>query len=111
MLLREVGWTVHLIAAAYSNDAEQVSDEFWVAHGSRRGWVLLTRDWRIRYRGRELAARYGGQLYCLADGSLQVADVATRFIAAEPAIRRNAGRGLPGLWVVHDDGRVRRMRQ
>ena len=42
--LRERGFVVHLIADFYGDDAQRVADQTWVDEGSRRGWVLLTKD-------------------------------------------------------------------
>jgi hypothetical protein len=54
--LREAGPVVHLIADFYPDDAQKIEDADWIAEGCRRGWVLLTKDKRIRYRPNELAA-------------------------------------------------------
>ena len=67
--LREAGYVVHLIAEYYPDDAQKIADEDWISEACRRGWVLLTKDRRIRYRARELAALQDGCLFCLADGN------------------------------------------
>lgn len=54
--LRESGWIIHLIADFYQDDATRIPDEEWIAEGCSRGWLLLTKDKRIRYRERELSA-------------------------------------------------------
>jgi uncharacterized protein with PIN domain len=54
--LREAGHVVHLIAEYYPRDAQEVGDAEWIAEGCRRGWILITKDRRIRYRTEELEA-------------------------------------------------------
>ena len=51
--LREAGYVVHLIADHYPDDASDIPDEDWIAEGCSNGWVLLTKDKRIRYRAEE----------------------------------------------------------
>jgi uncharacterized protein with PIN domain len=60
--LREAGYVVHLVADHYPNDADEVPDEDWIAEGCSRGWILLTKDKRIRYRAAELEALQAGHL-------------------------------------------------
>jgi PIN like domain len=50
--LRNHGWIVHLIADHYDGDAEDVADEEWIAEGCSRGWLLLTKDKKIRIERR-----------------------------------------------------------
>lgn len=105
-LLRAEGWTIHLIADHYPDDAQRVPDERWIAEGCRRGWVLLSKDKRIRYRGEELAELHGGRLFCLSNGNLVIEQMVARFFAAEGAIRRAATARESGFWKVYDRGRV-----
>ena len=48
-------------------------DEEWLAEVGRRGWVVLTKDTRIRYRTTELAAlmRSGVTAFVLTSGNLR----------------------------------------
>ena len=68
--LRAAGHVVHLIADYYPRDAQEIGDAEWIAEGCRRGWTLLTKDRRIRYRTDELGALTSGHLFCLADGNV-----------------------------------------
>lgn len=106
--LRDLGHAVHLIADFYPDDAKYVPDEQWIADGCQRGWVLLTKDKRIRYREHELAP-LRGFLFCLANGQGTVADMVAGFSAAMPAILRAVARGDPGYWHIHADGTLRKM--
>ena len=56
--------------------------------GCGRGWTLLTKDRRIRYRTDELRASTSGHLFCLADGNVTLDQIAQRFLDAMPAIHR-----------------------
>lgn len=107
-LLREEGLVVHLIADHYEDDAQNVPDEQWITNGCRRGWVLLTKDKRIRYRTGELAA-LDGHLFCLVGGNATVAEMAGRLVTAVPAITRAVHRHPAGFWHISADGSVRRM--
>ncbi|HWI42009.1 MAG TPA: hypothetical protein VNS81_00210 [Nocardioides sp.] len=105
--LRGAGWAVHLVADSYPDDAQAVGDEEWLAEGCRHGWILLTKDKRIRYRGGELAAMYDGRLFCLANGNLPISEMAHRFLAASASISRGAA-GPPGFWHIYENGRTER---
>jgi len=106
--LRGAGHTVHLIADYYGDDARDVPDEEWIAEGCRRGWILLTKDQRIRYRAEELAA-LDGQLFCLADGNATIDVMASTYFAAMARIERVTPRGRAGFWHVYADGSIRKM--
>jgi len=55
--LREVGCTVHTMWDVYGPGAEQrVADIDWVTESSAKGWVLLSKDQKMRYRTVERAA-------------------------------------------------------
>jgi hypothetical protein len=105
-LLRAEGWLIHLLSDVYPNDAQDIADETWLNDGSRRGWVLLSKDKRIRYRGAELAQLHSGRLFCLANGNLTIDDMVMRFAAASASIQREGAQGHPGFWEVYDGGRV-----
>jgi hypothetical protein len=107
--LRDAGYTVHLIADFYFDDAQQVGDSEWIAEGCQRGWALLTKDQRIRYRTDELAALTNGHLFCLADGNATLDTIAQRFLKAMPAIHRAAYRTSVGFRHVHAGGRITKM--
>ena len=108
-LLRDQGHVVHLVADFYPDDAQAIPDEEWIAEGCERGWVLLTKDKRIRYRAQELAALQNGFLFCLADGNASLDTISGAWTAAIPAISRAVSRGATGFWHVYADGRIKRM--
>lgn len=106
--LREHDIVVHLIADHYEKDAQEVPDEVWIAEGCRRGWVLLTKDKRIRYRAEELSA-LDGQLFCLAGGSATIAEMTERILSAMPAIERAVSAHRTGFWHIYASGSIRLM--
>lgn len=107
--LREHGWIVHRIAEFYGNDAEDIKDEVWIDEGCSRGWILFTKDQRIRYRAPEIGALHGGHLFCLSSGNLGIAEMTARFIAADGAILRAVDSQPVGFWHVYAGGRIQRM--
>src|SRR5680860_935758 len=101
--LRDAGCTVHLIADFYPTDAKDIPDETWIAEGCSRGWVLLTKDQRIRYRAAELASLQEGHLFCLASGNMNMGRGGSS--AARPASWGSATREVlqePGQEAVAD---------
>jgi hypothetical protein len=107
--LREAGYVVHLIADHYPNDADEVPDEHWIAEGSARGWVLLTKDKRIRYRAAELEALQEGHLFCLISGTMDIAAMTEALLAALPRIQRVILDEDGGFWHIYRDGAIKRM--
>lgn len=107
--LRDAGYVVHLIAEHYPNDGSDIPDEHWIAEGCSQGWVLLTKDKRIRYRAAELESLQDGHLFCLVSGTLDVADIARALLDAMPRIERVARDDPFGFWHVYRDGKIRRM--
>jgi len=102
----EARYVVHFIADHYGDDASEIPDEQWIADGCARGWVLLTKDKRIRYRSHEIQALTTGHLFCVADGNITFDEMGRRLLAAVPAIRRAVRRSVRGFWHVHADGRI-----
>jgi hypothetical protein len=107
--LRDQGHVVHLVADFYPDDAQAIPDEEWIAEGCARGWVLLTKDKRIRYRTQELAALQNGFLFCLADGNASLDAISGAWAAAIPAITRAVWRGATGFSHVYAERRIKLM--
>lgn len=97
--LREHG----LIADFYGDDARYVPDETWIAEGCRRGWVLLSKDKRIRRCRSQELSELDGYLFAT------IAETAQRFIIALPAIVRAVGRGDRGFWHFYASGKIAKM--
>lgn len=95
--LTDHGWIVHRIADLFSNDAQEVPDEVWLAAAASNGWVGLTQDaslWKL--------CPSPLPVFCLADGNLGVAAKIEWLLAAEGQIMRLAVKYTPGLWMVKE---------
>jgi hypothetical protein len=107
--LRGLGWLVHTVHDHFPNEGEDASDEEWIAYGVNRGWVMLTKDKRIRYRAEEIGALASGHIVCLSNGQLKRQDAVNRFDAARDAIVRQTSTHPVGFWHVGEDGRLNKM--
>ncbi|MCH8613483.1 hypothetical protein [Arsenicicoccus dermatophilus] len=108
--LRDAGWTVHMLSDVYPRDAQDVPDDTWIRYGCDRGWPLLTKDRRIRYRTEELSALTDGSfLFCLARQDLRMDQMVEAFITARPRIEKAIDRSDAGFWHIYADGTIKRM--
>jgi hypothetical protein len=102
--LRAAGLTVHTMSSVYGAGAEErVPDQEWIEYGGSRGWVLLTKDERIRYRAieREAVARSRARVFCLANQQLRSAEQTAWFLDNIGRIARvAAGRNGPFIYKV-----------
>ena len=107
--LRAAGHVIHLISDRYPEDASRIPDEEWIAEGCANGWVLLTKDKRIRYRAAELEALQEGHLFCLVSGNMGINEMAEALLRALPKIGPVVRQEPGGFWHVYRDGRLKRM--
>ena len=66
-------------------------DAVWLAEVGRRGWVVLTKDKRIRYRVNELHALMTGKVCAFvltAKGDLSGVEIGRIFVQALPAMKK-----------------------
>lgn len=70
--------------------ARDEEDRIWLQEVGHRGWVVLTKDQRLRYRPLEVAAlrSSGARVFILVAGNLRGNEIAAVFVAAIPAICR-----------------------
>ena len=98
--LREAGCTVHAHAEYF---AANCPDTVWLREVGRRGWIVLTKDARIRYRPNErrilLNSRVKAFIPTGKGGT--GADIAQTFVKALPSIRRITGNTKPPF-IAHD---------
>lgn len=105
--LRQLGWTVHLVNDHFDHDGQFVRDETWIEYGLCRGWVLLTKDQRIRYRTEELLSlAKHGKIFCLSSGNLTIVEQARMFDDARTRIDRAASRHEARFYQVYAGGRI-----
>ena len=69
--------------------ASNAKDYEWLTRVGANGWIILTKDKRIKYRKPELAAIISvkGAVFTLSAGSLQGPEMAEIFVSALPRIR------------------------
>jgi predicted nuclease of predicted toxin-antitoxin system len=89
--LRQAGAEVELHDNHFPQDAR---DEEWLGAVGERGWIVLTRDDRIRYRFHERAALLQARVrvFVLVRRSLSGPAMAAAFVNALPAMRRFVAR-------------------
>lgn len=65
-------------------------DEDWLTEVGRRGWIVLTKDDRIRYRPAELEAyrRNKVRVFIFGSGEMKAQEMADAFVRALPKISR-----------------------
>jgi hypothetical protein len=85
--LRHARATVEIHNDHFPQDAR---DDTWLLDVGKRGWVVLTKDDRIRYRATELAAVVSARvaLFALSSGNLTGEEMAQAFVAALPRMSR-----------------------
>jgi hypothetical protein len=93
---------------------QNTPDEVWLKEAGKQGWIVLTKDTRIRYHAHEVAALLdsGVRAFVLtARGDLTGAEMAAIFVKALPAIRRMAKETAPPFIArVQRDGTVEILR-
>ena len=87
-----------------------LADEEWLRDAGERGWVVLMKDAKIRYRPAELRviADHGLRAFCLMNANLRGAEMAARLVANLPRILRIAEEPGPFFYGVYVTG-VRRL--
>ncbi len=80
--------------------ARDEEDRIWLRTVGERGWVVLTKDQRLRYRPLEIAALRAGKsrVFVLTAGNLRGIEIAAVFLAALPRICKVL-LSLPGPFV------------
>jgi predicted nuclease of predicted toxin-antitoxin system len=89
--------------------ARDEEDRVWLQKAGEQGWVILTKDQRLRYRPLEIAALRAGnaRVFVLTAGNLRGIEIASVFLVALPRICKvlHSKRG-PFLARVSKSGRV-----
>ncbi len=89
--------------------ARDEEDRVWLRTVGERGWVVLTKDQRLRYRPLEIAALRASKarVFVLTAGNLRGAEIAAVFLIALPRIFKVL-HSVPGPFVarVSHSGRV-----
>jgi len=92
--LREIGETVEIHDDHFLPDAK---DEDWLLEVGKRGWIVLTKDDRIRYRITERTAIVSAKVraFVLTSTQLQGTEMAAAFIKALSRIKRVVASNAP----------------
>jgi hypothetical protein len=85
--LREAGETVEIHEDHFAPDAR---DEVWLNEVGSRGWIVLTKDDRIRYRVTERTALASARVraFVLTSSQLLGTEMAAAFVKALPRMKR-----------------------
>ncbi len=105
--LRLQGAKVEVHDDHFSPDA---TDEKWLADVGQKGWIVLTKDNRLRYHTREKSVllRYGVRAFILTAHNLTGQEIAHAFTAALPKIEKFVKRHTKACIVaVTRDGTLR----
>ena len=106
-LLRNAGLKVEVHDDHFVQNAP---DPEWLTAAGKNGWIVVTRDERIRYREAEKQAirRAKVRAFVLAArGDLKIEMLAEIFFKALPKIRQMADRNAPFIAKISRDGTVR----
>jgi hypothetical protein len=109
--LRGAGLTVRTLTEVYGERAAQgTEDTAWIALAAQRGWVVLTKDDRIRRRPAERQATEDGKVrvFCLTNAGLTFAEQAGCFIGNRFRIIQASRKPGPYLYGVYQD-RLRKL--
>ena len=92
--LAEAGAIVHLHDDHFAQDAE---DQQWLTEVGKRGWLVLTKDQRIRYRPLEREALLNANVkaFCFMSGNVTFAEMAEVVSKALPSIIKIANKYDP----------------
>lgn len=107
MPLIEAGGIVHLHDDYFEQD---VDDEEWLEEVGKRGWLVLTKDQKIRYRQLEREALLNANLkvFCFMSGNVTFPEMASIVAQALPAILKTAQKFPPPFIAgIYKDGSVR----
>ena len=85
---------------------EDITDVEWLEMAGGRGWPVLMKDERIRYRAveREALIAHSVQAFCLTSGNLRAAAMAEQFLAVVGQIAAACTQPGPFLYAVSGRG-------
>lgn len=104
LLLRAAGLRLVTLSEHYGVPADEaVRDETWLTLAGERGWTVLMKDTRIRYRPveREAVRAHGVRCFCLASQQLAGDVMAERFLSNLDAIAHACLEAGPFIYAVH----------
>lgn len=108
-VLRAAGWRVSTHFEVFGERDERIPDVEWLEHCGREELVVLSKDRRLRYRPREIAAirRHQVKAFVLTQGNLTAVEQARRFLDRAKEIEAAGTDAGPFVYAVHPGGIVR----
>jgi hypothetical protein len=106
-LLRAAGLRLRTLSEVYGIPAdEDIADVDWLEHAGTRGWVVLMKDEKIRYRPAERQALVSHKVmaFCLTSGNLRARQMAELYLASIEAIAAASREPDPFLYAVSSHG-------
>ena len=93
--MRSEGMIVHTMAEVYADREQFVEDAEWLQRAGEEGWIVITKDKRIRRRPAELdaIATHGVRAFVISSADLTGVEQARRVVAHRGAIEEIARRG------------------
>lgn len=101
--LRELGLVVRTEVDVFGSVPDGVADTVWLEKAGTEGWVVFTKDTRIRYRVAEISAlaAHNVRAFVLSGGNLSGMEQAQHFVRNMNRIRRACGHVGPFVYAVH----------
>lgn len=106
-LLRVDGWDLVTLAEHYGVPADEtIQDVEWLTLVGEKGWAVLMKDDRIRYRNAEREALTAGgvKAFCLSSANLATVAMAELFIAHKAEIWKRAAEAGPAFYAISKSG-------
>lgn len=106
-LLRAAGIQLQTLSEVYGIPAdEDVADVTWLELAGSRGWPVLMKDERIRYRAaeRDALVAHGVKAFCLTSGNLRAVEMAQHFLTVLDQIADACALSGPFLYAVSGRG-------
>jgi hypothetical protein len=103
--LEDCGLVVHRMADQYGDSLAEIDDISWIEEVTAAGWVILTKDKRIRRNRaeREAVLNCGARLFCLTSGRMTGEQMAERLVSNRHRILQRAAQSGPFIYIVHAD--------
>jgi hypothetical protein len=100
-----MGYVVHTLHSIYGDREQLVKDEEWLAEAGEHGYVLLTKDDRLRYRSpeREAMVAAGARVFCLTNRNLTGPQQIERFKKHMNRIVQRARKPGPRIYGIYED--------
>lgn len=92
------------LANVYGEREQTVSDEEWLARAGTEGWLILTKDAKIRYREAELDAirAHRAKVFVVAGKRLTGPELADRVVRNLRRIEQAARKEGPFIYAVYE---------